>query len=193
LSGSQQFVAIARIVRPQGRRGEVLADILTDFPEKFSQRKQLWIATDESRRRECALENHWLHKGRVVLKFAGVNSISDAEALKGMLVEIPRELRSELEPGAAYVSDLIGSTVIDSSEGKSRKIGVVADVQQGVGTAPLLIVRDGRTDYDIPFAAEYMVRFDAAKRLLEMKLPEGMLDVNAPLSDSEKREQGKRE
>lgn len=194
MSGSQQFVAIARIVRPQGRRGEVLADILTDFPEKFSQRKQLWLATDdESRRRECVLENHWLHKGRVVLKFARVDSINDAEVLKGMLVEIPRELRSELEPGAAYVSDLIGSTVIDTSEGKSRRIGVVADVQQGVGTAPLLIVRDGRTDYDIPFAEEYIVCFDAANKLIEMKLPEGMLDVNAPLSDREKREQSKHE
>jgi len=192
LSVPQQFVAIARIVRPQGRRGEVLADILTDFPEKFAQRKQLWLAADgESHRRECALENHWLHKGRIVLKFAGVDSISDAESLKGMLVEIPRELRSELEPGSAYVSDLIGSTVIDTSQSQSRKIGVVVDIQQGAGTAPLLIVHDRRTDYEIPFAAEYFVRFDATNKLIEMKLPEGMLDVNAPLSESEKREQSK--
>lgn len=190
LSVSQQFVAIARIVRPQGRRGEVLADILTDFPEKFVQRKQLWLAAEnESHRRECTLEDHWLHKGRIVLKFAGVDSITDAESLKGMLVEIPRELRSELEPGAAYVSDLVGSTVLDTSSSGLRKIGIIADVQQGSGTAPLLLVKDGDLNYEIPFAEEYIVRFDATNKLLEMKLPEGLLDVNAPLSDSEKREQ----
>lgn len=190
LSGLEQFVAIARILRPQGRRGEVLAEILTDFPEKFAERKQLRLAADdESRRRECTLEDHWLHKGRIVLKFAGVDSISDAESLKGMLVEIPRELRSELELGAAYVSDLVGSTLIETSHGASRKIGVVQEVRQGAGTAPLLLLRNGVLEYEIPFAEEYIVRFDAENKLLEMKLPEGMLEVNAPLSDGEKREQ----
>ena len=192
LSAPQQFVAIARVVRPQGRRGEVLADILTDFPEKFAERKQLWLAAEEeSHRRECTLESHWLHKGRIVLKFAGVDSISDAESLKGMLVEIPRELRSELEPGSAYVSDLIGSTLVDISQSQYRKMGVVTDVQQGAGTAPLLIVHDRLADYEIPFAAEYFVRFDASNKLIEMKLPEGLLNVNAPLSETEKREQSK--
>lgn len=186
----QQFVAIARILRPQGRHGEVLADILTDFPEKFAERKQLWLAADDdSRRQECMLEDYWLHKGRIVLKFAEIDSISDAELLKGMLVEIPLHLRSELEPGAAYVSDLVGSTVIDASHETLRKIGIVEDVQQGVGTSPLLLVRDAGQEYEIPFAQEYILRFDAAHKVLEMKLPEGLLDVNGPLSRSKKHEQ----
>jgi 16S rRNA processing protein RimM len=167
-----------------------LADILTDFPEKFAERKRLWLAAqNRSRRDEYTLEGYWLHKGHIVLKLAGVNSISDAELLKGTLVEIPRELRSELAPGAAYVSDLIGSSVVDLSHGKPENIGIVEDVQQGSGTAPLLLVRGASGNYELPFAEEYIVRFDASNRVLEMKLPEGLLDVNAPLSDIEKREQ----
>ena len=77
-------------MRPQGRCGEVLAEILTNFPEKFAERKQLWLSADDTAdASEYALENHWLHKGRVVLKFAGINSISQAEALSGLLVQIP--------------------------------------------------------------------------------------------------------
>lgn len=182
------FTAIARIVRPQGRRGEVLADLLTDFPEKFSERRQLWLSSEAKHEpREYKLEKHWLHKGRVVLKFAGIDSITSAEALSGMLVQIPTESRSQLELGAAYVSDLIGSTLFDVSQ--NRKIGTIRDVQQGAGTAPLLIVDGAGTELEIPFAEEFIVRFNASKKLLEMNLPKGLLDVNDPLAEDEKAQQ----
>ena len=183
-----QFTTIARIVRPQGRRGEVLADLLTDFPEKFSERRQLWLNSEaKPEPREYSLENHWLHKGRVVLKFAGIDSITAAEALSGMLVQIPTESRWQLEPGAAYVSDLIGSTLFDVSQ--NQNIGTIRDVQQGAGTAPLLIVDSAGTELEIPFAEEFIMRFDESKKLLEMKLPKGMLEVNDPLTEDEKAQQ----
>jgi len=175
-------------VRPQGRHGEVVADILTDFPEKFSERRQLWLSSEpKPEHREYKLENHWLHKGRVVLKFAGIDSITAAEALTGMLVQIPTDSRSELEPGAAYVSDLIGSTLFDVSQ--NRNIGTIHDVQQGAGTAPLLIVDNAGTELEIPFAEEFIVRFNASKKLLEMRLPRGLLEVNDPLTEDEKAQQ----
>jgi len=187
LRPEQDFIVIARIVRPQGRHGEVLADLLTDFPEKFAERKQLWLSSEAgSTRRDCTLEKHWFHKGRIVLKFAGVDSISDAENLSGWLVQIPTSERSKLGSEAFYVGDLVGSAVIDVS---GRKIGIVADIQQSGSTAPLLLVDNGEKQYEIPFAVEYLVRFDASQKTLEMKLPEGLLDVNAPLSDKEKVEQ----
>src|SRR5690242_20546910 len=86
------WVILARLVRPQGRHGEILADILTDFPERFAERKRLFLVSRETSRepvREALLESHWLHKGRVVLKFSGVDSINDADALRGLLVAIP--------------------------------------------------------------------------------------------------------
>ena len=188
MSPEQEFVVIARILRPQGRRGEVLAEILTDFPEKFSERRQLWLSVENaSNRREYVLEDHWLHKGHIVLKFSGVDSINDAETLARMLVQIPRDARSELEPGAVYVSDLIGTSLIDLASGQRQVLGTIEDVQQGIGTAPLLLVRDGKKEFEIPFAEVYIVRFDAAGKLLEMNLPEGLLEVNAPLSEKEKK------
>lgn len=182
------FTAIARIVRPQGRRGELLADLLTDFPEKFAEGRQLWLSSEaKPEPREYSLENHWLHKGRIVLKFAGIDSISSAEALSGMLVQIPTESRSQLEAGAAYISDLIGSTLFHVSQ--NRNIGTIRDVQQGAGTAPLLIVDSAGTELEIPFAEEFIVRFDSSKKLLEMNLPQGLLEVNDPLTEDEKAQQ----
>ena len=188
LTQPNSFTAIARIVRPQGRRGELLADLLTDFPEKFAERRQLWLSSEaKPEPREYSLENHWLHKGRIVLKFAGIDSISSAEALSGMLVQIPTESRSQLEAGAAYISDLIGSTLFHVSQ--NRNIGTIRDVQQGAGTAPLLIVDSAGTELEIPFAEEFIVRFDSSKKLLEMKLPQGLLEVNDPLTENEKAQQ----
>jgi len=190
LSPEQGFIVVARILRPQGRRGEVLAELLTDFPEKFSERKQLWLASENTAAtREYVLEDHWLHKGHVVLKFSSIDSINDAETLTGMLVQIPRAARSELEAGAVYISDLIGTTVIDVASGQRRTIGMIENVQQGIGAAPLLLVRDGEKEFEIPFAEQYVTRLDAAGKLLEMNLPEGLLQVNAPLSQKEKKEQ----
>jgi 16S rRNA processing protein RimM len=182
------YTVIAQIVRPQGRRGEVLADLLTDFPEKFSERKQLWLSAENSTAvAEFGLEDFWFHKGRVVLKFLGVDSISEAERLAGMLVQIPRETRSNLDPGSFYVGDLIGSQVRDISQ--NRILGTIEDVDQNAGAAPMLLVRQREKEYDIPFAEEFIVKFDTQAKLLELKLPEGLLDVNAPLSDEEKKQQ----
>jgi 16S rRNA processing protein RimM len=190
LSSKREFVVVARIVRPQGRRGEVLADILTDFPEKFAERRQLWVGPDDGNPdpREYNLEDHWFHKGRIVFKFAGIDSIEDAEALSGSLVQIPVDLRAELELNSFYVSDLVGSEVIDVFGDEQRLIGKIEDVQQNVGAAPMLLVRNGDQRYDIPLAQEYLAGFDAKARTLSMKLPSGLLEVNAPLSSDEKKQ-----
>ena len=186
---SGEFIVVARIARPQGRHGEVLAEILTDFPDKFSERAQLWLGREHDESRQpYRLLDHWCHKGRVVLKYAGVDSISDAQLLTGSLVQIPFEKRAELSTGAVYVSDLVGSVLVDVLGGRQSKVGMVEDVRQGVGAAPLLVVRSHDQEYEIPFAEEYLVRFDAAMKVLEMKLPSGLLEVNAPLSDEKKDE-----
>ena len=185
---SREFIVIARIVRPQGRHGEVLAEILTDFPEKIAERKQLWLSREsDAERRPYILMNHWFHQHRIVLHFAGVDSISDAELLKGYLVQLPNEQRAELAEGAVYVGDLVESLLVDVSGDHRNEIGRIEDVRQGIGAAPLLVVRCGSEEYEIPFAEEYVVRFDVATKILEMKLPPGLLEVNAPLSSEEKK------
>ena len=185
-AGSQEFITIARVVKTQGRHGEVAAELHTDFPEKFAERKNVFALDAAGKRRELHLEEHWLHKRYVVFKFQGVESINDAESLIGSEIQVPRELRAEIEPGAAYVSDLVGCAVFD----QGREIGSVKDVQFGAGEAPLLVVNQGTKEFLIPFAQEFIAGIDMPGKRVEMKLPAGLLELDAPLSSEEKKGSG---
>jgi 16S rRNA processing protein RimM len=188
-----EWVLLARLVRPQGRRGEVLADLLTDFPEKFSERKRVFLLPPPSTKkptepREIALDEHWLHKGRVVLKFSGIDSINDAETLRGMEVAIPREERAPLSDDEVYVSELVGCHVYAGE--LQEDIGEITDVDFESTAMPLLVVKRPRGDEVlIPFAKAFLKRMDVAAKRVEMALPEGLLDVNAPLTEEERNRQ----
>jgi len=132
-----------------------------------------------------------------VLKFAGIDSISDAETLLGCEIQIPAAERATLEEGSAYVADLVGCEVVVSgaalSEGEGpRSVGTVADIQFGAGEAPLLVIREGKRELLIPLASEYLRRMDVPGKRIEMQLPEGMLSLDAPLSRDEKEVQSKK-
>ncbi len=181
-----EFITIAKVTKTQGRIGEVAAALFTDFPERFAGRKRLFALDARGQRSVLQLEHHWLHKGGVVLKFSGVDSISQAEALIGCEIQIPLAERAALEEGSFYLSDLVGCVVTDSG----REIGRIADVTFGAGEAPLLVIRrNGEKEYLVPFAAEYIARLAPEERRLEMNLPEGMLELDAPLSQEEKEQQ----
>jgi 16S rRNA processing protein RimM len=187
-----EFVTIARVAKTQGRHGEVAATLLTDFPELFETRRKLFALADsgkqsgtaEPSRRKLDLDEHWFHKGMVVLKFAGVDSISEAETLVGSEIQIPRSERAALGSDEFYVSDLTGCTVTDSG----REIGRIKDVQFGSGEAPLLVIQ-GEKEYLVPFAAAYIEKIALEQKRLEMKLPEGLLELDAPLNQEEKQRQ----
>jgi 16S rRNA processing protein RimM len=178
-------------VKPQGRRGEVAADLLTDFPERFAERSRLWLRGPGDALREMELEEFWPHKGRIILKFRGIDSISDAELLAGCEVQVPLADRTPLEPGAAYVSDLVGCAVWVEESGGQREIGAVADIIFGAGEAPLLLVRQGGTEHMVPMVEGFIKTLDLPGKRLLMRLPEGLLEINAPLSDGEKQRQRK--
>ena len=175
---------------PQGRRGEVLAKLHTDFPERFQERRQLSGLAANGTRRELQLEEHWFHKGGVVLKFAGVETISDAEQLAGLELQVPLEQRAELEEGAAYVSDVVGCEVwIRNAQ---QLLGTVSEVQFGAGEAPLLVVRakiGAEQEILVPYAEEFLKSADFRQRRIEMELPEGLLALESPLSGEEKQRQ----
>ena len=175
---------------PQGRRGEVLAELHTDFPERFDERRELSGLTGNGERRELRLEEYWLHKGGIVLKFAGVDSISDAEQLAGWEVQIPLQQRTELEEGAAYVSELLGCEIWVEAEPDNKLLGEIADVDLSGGAAPLLVVRNPQgQEFLVPYAEEFLQSVDLACGRLQMKLPEGLLELQAPLSGEEKQRQ----
>ncbi len=178
------------MVKTQGRRGEVASEILSDIPDRFAVgMKLLALPRNSPDRRELEVEELWPHKGLLVLKFAGVDSISEAETLVGSELQVPRSQRSQLQAGWNYVSDLVGCTVLDNG----RDIGRIEDVQFGAGEAPLLIVRDPAARLlEVPFAEAYLDSVDVERKQVHMKLPEGLLQVNAPLTAEEKQEQARK-
>jgi 16S rRNA processing protein RimM len=178
----ETWVLLAHIVRPQGRNGEVLADIFTDFPEHFAQRKRLFLRppakSQADAMREVKVVSHWLHKGRVVLKFAQVDSMTEAENLRGFDVVVPREERMPLSDDAVYVSDLVGVRVIDVSRGGSIDAGEITDVEpEGPGPAMLVVRSQAGDEILIPFVRAYLRNMDLDGKRLEMDLPEGLLTV----------------
>jgi len=178
-------------VKSQGRYGEVAAELHTDFPERFAERSHLYGLAPRGERRELELQRFWPHKGRIILKFRGVDSISLAEELVGWEVQIPAEQRAELALGQVYVSDLLGCELIADG----RELGKIVDVEFGAGSAPLLVVRElpqaGKAErkagapqvkeYLLPFAEEFVVEVDTAAKRVRLKLPEGLLDLDAPV------------
>ncbi len=202
LDAAPQWIVLAEILRPQGRKGEVLAELLTDFPERFTPHPMVWLAPsgfadraesdiDSAPQPQPAeIASHWLpvgrNAGRIVLHFAGIDSIEKAEALSGKEVIVPLAERLPLEPGAAYTSDLAGCTLYDHG----RPIGVVTEVQFATtadGTrrledaAPLLAVLDPEgNEILIPFVTAFIDELDLAGKSIRMNLPEGLVDVNQP-------------
>lgn len=191
-AGKSDWMLVARLIRPQGRRGELVAEILTDFPERFHERKRLWLIPPKhigTRGREVELENFWFLRSRVVLKFRGIESINDAEGLRDYGVAIPAGERAPLAEGAVYARDLIGCRVIDLNAG-GADVGEVADLDRGSSSTELLVVRKrgdrAGDEMLVPFVRDYLVQIDTAKREIRMRLPEGLREINAPMTEEEK-------
>ena len=194
----QQWVWLARIRRPQGRKGEVFAELLTDFPEKFAERRRLWLVDEDVAEesthpkqtsprpgsplpREVQLQAHWLHKGGVVLHFSDVESISDAEMLTGLVVALPRGDRVALPEDEVYIADLVGCMLVNVAHADTPEVvGTIENVERGVGPVPLLMVRSAAAEVLIPFAKSYLRKLDLDAKRLEMALPEGLANLNLP-------------
>jgi len=184
---SADFVTLARVVKTQGRRGEVAIAVHSDIPDRLRAGVRVFALGEDDSRRPLKIEDAWPHKDFLVLKFVGIDSISDADPLVGSELQVPLSERAELEPGATYVSDLVGCVLVD----RDREIGIITDVRFGAGEAPLLVVGSGKNELEIPYAQEFLVRLDLERKYIAMSLPEGLLDVNAPLTNEEKQQQKK--
>jgi 16S rRNA processing protein RimM len=197
---SAAWITVAHLLRPQGRKGELLAELLTDFPERFETQRRVYLAVPgftgtaaEARTAEVAA--FWLpvgrNEGRIVLHLAGSDSIDSAEKLMGLDVLIPESERLELDDDTNYVSDLIGCTVYDlgsdSASGQEIAIGTVSDLQfpttpdgaRRLEEAPPLLEVTGLEGEEIliPFAKHFLVSIDVAAKKILMRLPEGLLEI----------------
>jgi 16S rRNA processing protein RimM len=169
----EDLISVARIARPQGHRGEVIADLLTDFPERFARLGKVYVRRADGRLLILDLENSRAHKGRVALKFAGCDSVPSAEELRGARVMVPRDQLVELPEDTYYDFDLIGCEAL-SIEG--QYLGRVEEVQN-YGAAPLLVVRDGARELLIPFVLSICVEISTERKRIVVNPPEGLLDL----------------
>jgi 16S rRNA processing protein RimM len=167
-------LAIARIVRTRGNRGEVLADILTDFPERFERLKTVLLEFPDQHRETAVLEETWAHKGRQVLKFAGIESISEAERLRAAWVLVDLRDAVPLEEGEYYDHDLVGCRVVDVA---GAVLGTVREILKAAGNA-VLIVDGPRGEILIPAVADFCRHVSVADKTIVVDLPEGLLDLN---------------
>ncbi|MCL2878320.1 MAG: ribosome maturation factor RimM [Acidobacteria bacterium] len=171
------FIAIARIARTRGNRGEVLADLYTDNPERFNDLDEVWLEFNDGRRQariQKKLEDVWDHKGRKVLKFEGVDTISDAEAWAGYWVMIPADQAVKLPEGTYFNHDLVGCAV---SGLDGTLIGTVSEVLD-IADNSQLVVRGGGREYLIPAVKSICVKVSIPDKRIIIDPPEGLLGLN---------------
>ena len=194
-----RWVLVARILRARGNKGEVAAEILTDFPERLTRLQDVFVghADGKNEPRRMPLKTCWLsqnHRGQAVFHFEGVDSISEAEKFRGLEVLLPFEQRVTLPAGQYFVSDLIGCSVFENpafvpvvssspcalAEAPAL-LGTVRDVQfpgEEISGTPLLEVETSRGEILIPLAVDICTKIDPAARRIDVILPEGLRELN---------------
>jgi 16S rRNA processing protein RimM len=156
----------------------VAAEILTDFPERLPKLREVWLADGRSAPRPVRVQRCWLSPsrgGHAVFHFAEINSMEDAEKLRGLEIQVPIEQRARLSAGNYFVSDLIGCAVWEA--GASSALGNVRDVEFP-GGVPLLAIDTSEGEVLVPLAAEFCVRIDVKAKRIDVILPEGLRDLN---------------
>ena len=176
-----EFIAVARVARPQGRRGEVVADILTDFPERLEKLTHAFLEDREGKPSPVVIEKAWPHKGRVVFKFSGVDSIDAANLLRDLHVFVRCEDRMTLPEHQYYVWELEGCQVVREINGEPRQVGVVTSVERTGGADLLHVARaDGKSgELLIPLTQNICTRIDTAAKMIVIDPPEDLLELNS--------------
>ncbi|MEO6727224.1 MAG: ribosome maturation factor RimM [Blastocatellia bacterium] len=167
------WITIARIARPQGIRGEVIADLLTDFPERFADLEIARVEKSNGDLLNIQLESHRPHKGRILLKFAGYDTMNAAEGLRGARVVITKDQLVKLPEDSYYEFDLVGCDVVTISGGL---VGCITGVRH-FGAAPLLAVGNGEREHLIPLVSSICLEVDIANKRVVIDPPEGLLEL----------------
>jgi len=167
-------IAVARIARARGIRGEVVADYHTDFPGRFEHLDEVRLALPDGARERRSVEEAWDHNGRLVLKLGGVDTVEQAARLAGAWVEIAAAEAVELPAGSYYDHDLVGCVVVDP---RGRELGRIKEVLRLAGNHQLVVEHAG-AEYMIPARAELCTEVSLEARRVVVDLPEGLIDLN---------------
>lgn len=166
------LVAIARVARPHGLRGEVAADVLTDFPERFQDLENVVVLAEDQSRAELTIEGFRFQKGRVFLKFAGLDTVESVEPLRNAEICVPEDEAVELEEGEFYDWELEGCRVVTTD---GTELGTVRELMRTGGTE-ILVVQGTEKDYLVPFAEAICTEVDIENELITIDPPDGLLE-----------------
>lgn len=172
-ASEESLIIVARAVRTRGLKGEVVADLLTDFPERFERVSQL-TGVGPGGQKQLKLENHWLQNDRVILKFAGYDNIESAKTLVGYEFGIPEAERIELSKDEFYDWELEGCLV---ETGNGLAIGTVRAVMRTGGVELLVVEDDAQREHLIPMAQSIVVDIDISRKKILIDPPEGLLEL----------------
>lgn len=175
-----EWVIIARLTRPRGKRGELAAVSLTSHQQRFQQLEEVVLVgavgfPDDPRR--FVVERVWEHGARTIFKFRGVDSISDAELLRNAEVRVPARERPRLPEDEYYHSDLAGCEVVERASGEllGRVTGWLD--QGGPGLLRVETGEHGR-ELLVPFVRAICVDVDLDRKRIAVDLPEGLKELN---------------
>jgi 16S rRNA processing protein RimM len=174
VADDNDLVAVARIAKTRGIRGEVAADLLTDFPERFAGLQLLTAVTPTGERRCLTIEEQWFHGDRIVFKFAGYDSIEEAKPLVGTVLSVPASERVQA-PADHYFESELAECRVETVDGE--EIGKVREVMRTGGVE--LLVIDGKAGREmlIPMAADICVEINVTDKVIKVDPPEGLLEL----------------
>ena len=162
--GKNPFIEAGRIVNTHGVQGEVKIEVWLDSPKFFKSFKRLYTAGGQ----ELKVLSARTHKDFVIAKFAGVEDVNAAMALKNKVLSIRRS-DAALPHGAFFLQDILGAKVVDED---GHEIGVLQDVME-TPASNIYVVR-GETEHLIPAVPEFIKKTDAEAGVITVHLIEGM-------------------
>ena len=169
---NENLVAIAKTTKTRGLRGELVADVLTDFPERFDDLENVIAILPNGNQQKLEIEKFWFQKGRVILKFKGFDAIETAETLRNAEICVTEAEAVELEENEFFDWELENCQV-ETLDG--TKIGVVKEILRTGGTEVLIVTGDTK-EYLIPFAETICVEVDIENKLIKIDAPDGLLE-----------------
>ena len=170
-------VAVGRVLRPHGLRGDVVVEVLSDVPGRFDPGSRLLAVRGERPERTLTVVESLPHKSGARIRFEGIADHDGAEALRGLTLEVERAEVPAAEPGTYYYYELLGCRCRDGE----RELGTVVDVVED-GGGLLLIVADGERRVPVPFVARFLQEVDVARGRIVVDLPPGLLAACASKS-----------
>ena len=172
---NEPLIVIARSVRTRGLKGEIVAQLLTDFPERFENVKKLTAVSTDGEHHAVELESYWFHQDRIVLKLVGVDTVESAKELVGHDFGVPERERVSLPESHYYDWELEGCTVSTTAQ---QELGKVTGVMRTGGVELLVVANDeaGR-DYLLPMAQSIICEINPSRKTIVVDPPEGLLDL----------------